>query len=206
MLTVEDFTSKFDKYSDLELYAINKDINNYSDEAKQALEVILLKRGGIDLIERKLKDEAVVQNEKRRVATEAATLRMNGVDAEFLKKTTTSSILSNEELNSIIDTNVAVAEFHLEDKKIDSNFIVKCILACAVASLFGGAFISLQFLYLGATSVLMVIGLALICYGVVKWVTKKSYNNAAVVIASLLAFVLSYLLGFLVYSIFGYLG
>ncbi len=46
MLTIEDFTLKFDKYSDLKLYAINKDINNYSDEAKQALETILLKEVG----------------------------------------------------------------------------------------------------------------------------------------------------------------
>ncbi len=153
-----------------------------------------------------MQDEAVVQNEKRRVATEAASLRMNGVDAEFLKKTTTSAILSKEELNSIIDSNVAVAEFHLEDKKIDSNIIVKCRLACAVASLFGGAFISLQLLYLGATSVLLIIGLALICYGVVKWITKKSYNNAAVGISSLVAFILSFLLGYFVYSIFGHLG
>ena len=206
MLTTEDFTTKFDKYSNQELFLIHKDINNYSYEAKQALEIILLKRGGLDLIEAKLQDEAVVQKEKRRVATETASLRMNGVDAEFLKKTTTSSILSNEELNCIIDTNVSVAEYHLEDKKIDSDTIMKSVLACGVASLFGGAFISLQFLYLGATSILMVIGLALICYGVVKWITKKSYNNVAVGIASLLAFVLSYLIGFFVYSIFGYLG
>ena len=206
MLTIENFIAKFGNYTDEELFVVHQDIDNYSEEAKQALEAIMRKRGGIDVIEKRLEEKAIIQKEKMRIGEEVASLRMNGVDVEFLKKTTTSSILSKEKLNSIIDTNVEIAEFHIEDKKIDSNIIMKCVLAGAVASLFGGAFISLQFLYLGATSLLMIIGLALICYGVVKWITNKSYNNAAVGIASLLAFILSYLIGFFVYSIFGYLG
>ena len=206
MLTFENLIAKFGSYTDEELFVVHQDIENYSDEAKQALDTIILKRGGMDLIQKKLEEKAIIRKEKMRIGEEVASLRMNGVDIEFLKKNTTSSILSQEDLNALIDTNVEVAEFHIEDKKIDSNIIIKCVLACAVASLIGGAFISLQFIYLGATSVLMIIGLALICYGVVKLITQKSYNNAAVGIASLLAFIFSYVLGFLVYSIFGYLG
>ncbi len=53
---------------------------------------------------------------------------------------------------------------------------------------------------------LMIIGTALICYGALKLITKKSFNNPAVGLASLVAFILSYLLGAFVFSTFGYLG
>jgi hypothetical protein len=48
--------------------------------------------------------------------------------------------------------------------------------------------------------------MGLICYSVVKLVTKKSYNNTAVILASFVAFILSYLIGSIAFSIFGYLG
>ena len=75
-----------------------------------------------------------------------------------------------------------------------------------MASLAGGAFTSLQFIYFGATSALMITGTALICYAVVKLVTKKSYNNTAVLLASFVAFIISCLLGYGSLYIFGYLG
>ncbi len=83
---------------------------------------------------------------------------------------------------------------------------MKSILGCGLASLVGGAFASLQFLYFGATSYILIVGMGLICYGVVKFVTKKSYNNMAVILATIVAFIISYLLGFIAFSIFGYIG
>jgi hypothetical protein len=52
----------------------------------------------------------------------------------------------------------------------------------------------------------MVIGVILICYGIVKWVTKKSYNNTAVLLASFIAFILAYFLAYGIFMIVGYQG
>ncbi len=206
MLTTQDFVAKYDTYSDEELYYVHHNIDNYSDDAGKALDIIMEKKGGLDSLIKRLEAKAIITNEKRRIANEAAKLGLNGVDASFIKNTTTSSILSKEELHDIIETNVEKAEAIVEDKKVNSETIMKSILGCGFASLVGGAFTCVQFLYFGATSHILAGGMGLICYSVVKLVTKKSYNNTAVILASFVAFIFSYLIGSVAFSIYGYLG
>jgi hypothetical protein len=206
MLTIQDFVNKYETYTDEELYNVHNNLDKYSDEASKALNIVIEKKAGLDSLIKRLDTKAIITIEKKRIADDAAKLGLNGVDASFLKNTTTSTILSKEELYEIIETNVEKAELMIEDKKVNSETIMKSILGCALASLVGGAFASLQFLYFNATSYLLITGMGLICYGIVKFVTKKSYNNTAVILASFVAFVLSYLLGLLAFSIFGYLG
>ena len=206
MLTIEDFIAKYEAYSDEELYIIHKDAANYSADAGKALNIVIEKRGGFDALTKRLEEKAIVENERNRIANEAIKFGLEGVDASFLKNTSNSSILSKEEVNEIIEKNTAMASAIVEDKKVNSETVVKSLIGCGMASILGGAFASLQFIYFGATSVLMVIGVALICYGTVKFVSKKSYNNTAVLLASFVAFILSYLLAYGAYAIFGYLG
>lgn len=206
MLTIQDFTAKYETYTDEELFNIHQNIDKYSEAAGKALDIVLDKKGGLGSLKKRLESKAIIINEKRRIANEAAKLGLNGVDASFIKNTTTSNILSKEELHNIIETNVEKAEAIIEDKKVNSETIAKSILGCGLASLVGGAFASLQFLYFGATSYILIVGMGLICYGVVKLVTKKSFNNTAVILASFIAFIISYLLGSVAFSIFGYLG
>ncbi len=206
MLTVNDFIAKYESYSDEELYVIYRTMDNYSEEAREALTIVIDKKGGLASLTERLQAKAVIADEKQRIAREATKLGLGGVDASFIKNTTSSAILSEEEVNAIIDTNAGKASLIVEDRKVNSDTVVKSIVGCVVASLAGGIFASLQFVYFGATSAIMIIGTALICYGVVKLVTKKSFNNTAVFVSSFLAFMLSYLLGYLALFIFGYQG
>jgi hypothetical protein len=206
MLTIQDFVNKYGTYSDEELYHVHNNLDSYSEEASSALNLVIEKKGGIDQLIKRLEAKTIITTEKKRIADDAEKLSLNGVDASFIKNTTTSTILSKEELHEIIETNVEKAESIIADKKVNSETVMKSFLGCALASLVGGAFASLQFLYFGATSYMLIIGMGLICYGIVKFVTKKSYNNTAVIIASFAAFILSYLIGSLAFSIFGYLG
>jgi hypothetical protein len=206
MLTIQDFTAKYETYTDEELYGVLQDIDNYSAEAGKALDIVIDKRGGKDALIKKLEEKAVIQNEKNRIAHEATKLGLGGVDASFVKNTTSSTILSKEEVDKIIEHHVEKAELEVEDKKVNFDTIVKSLVACALAAIPGGLFASIQFLYFGATSRLMLFGTALICYGTVKLITKKSYNNTAVLLATVAAFILSNLLAALALEIFGYLG
>jgi hypothetical protein len=206
MLTIQDFVAKYENYSDEELYDVHNNLDNYSEEAVKALDIVLEKKDGLASLIQRLQAKAIIINEKRRIANEASKLGLNGVDASFIKNTTTSIILSKQELHDIIETNVEKAELIVKDKKVNSETIMKSILGCGLASIVGGAFASLQLLYFGATSQILIIGMGLICYGIVKLVTKKSFNNTAVILASFVAFILSYLIASLAFSIFGYLG
>jgi hypothetical protein len=206
MLTTKDFIAKYENYSDEELYVIYKNVANYSAEAGEALHIIIDKKGGMEALVKRLEAKAVIENEKQRIANEATKLGLGGVDASFIKNTTSSAILSKEEVNEIIETNAEKAELLVEDKKVNSETIFKSVVGCGLASIAGGAFASIQFLYFGATSALLIIGTALICYSIVKLVTKKSYNNTAVLLSSFAAFIIAYFIGQLALSIFGYFG
>jgi hypothetical protein len=206
MLTTKDFIAKYENYSDEELYVIYKNAANYSAEAGEALHIIIDKKGGMEALVKRLEAKAVIENEKQRIANEATKLGLGGVDASFIKNTTSSAILSKEEVNEIIETNAEKAELLVEDKKVNSETIFKSVVGCGLASIAGGAFASIQFLYFGATSALLIIGTALICYSIVKLVTKKSYNNTAVLLSSFAAFIIAYFIGQLALSIFGYFG
>lgn len=206
MLTVQDFVDKYEQYTDEELYTVHAQINNYSEDAEKALQIVLQQKGGPDALIQRLEAKAVILNEKRRIGQEAALLGSNGVDAAFIKNTTSSSILSSEELNELIEDNVAIAEAKLNDKKVDSETVAKSILAGVAATIAGSAFWALQLIYFGATHILLIIGMALICYGIVKLITKKTYNNTAVILSASAAFVLSILIGYLIYAAVGYIG
>jgi len=206
MLSIADLKARYEIYSDNELNGIYKDADNYSEEARTALNMVINEKGGHAALLKRLEEKAVIENEKMRIAKEAAKFGLEGVDESFVKTTTSSTILSKEEVDQIIETNVARAELQVEDKKVNADTIAKSLLGCGLASIGGGAFASLQLLYFGATSVIMVMGTALICYGIVKLVTKKSYNNSAVLLSSFVAFILAHLVAMLALSIFGYLG
>ena len=206
MLSTKDFITKYETYSDEELYTIHEDVGNYSEEAGEALNIVIDKKGGLESLIKRLEAKAIIENEKQRIANEATKLGLGGIDESFIKNTTSSTILSNEEVNNIIEKSAAKATLMVEDKKVNADTVVKAMVGGGLASLAGGAFASVQFVYFGATSALMIVGTALICYGVVKLVSKKSYNNTAVLLASFVAFIISYLLGYFSLFIFGYLG
>lgn len=206
MLTLDDFVAKYDAYSDDELNNIYENAENYSEEAGEALQFVVKKRGGREALIKRLEENLIIENEKIRIANESAVFGLEGVDESFVKATTTSAILSQKEVNEIIEDSVAKAAAIAEDKKVNADTVAKSMLGGALASIAGGAFASLQLLYFGATSVLMVIGTALICYGIVKLVTKKSYNNTAVLLAAFAAFILAHLIAMAAFSIFGYVG
>jgi len=206
MLTIKDFISKYENYTDEELYNVYKNMDGYSNEAQQALGVVLENKGGIESIITKLKEKQIVNNEITRIAKETTELGRGGIDSSFIKTTTSSAILSQEQVNAIIDSKYAEVELELEDKKIKPNTILGSILGCGVATLVGGTLWGLQMIYSNAIFYMLLIGLALLCYGIIKLFTKKSKNNNAVLIATFVAFILSILLGDFLYQLIGYRG
>jgi hypothetical protein len=206
MLTTQDFIDKYQTYTDLELYTVRHNIHQYSEDAGKALAIVIDNKGGLDALIKRLEAQATIEKEKQRIANEATKLGLGGVDAAFIKNTTSSALLSKEEVDHIVESNAAKAELQVKDRKVNTETIVKCIIGGALATITGGAFASLQSVYFGATSAVMVIGTGLICYFTVKWFTKKSFNNTAVFLASLIAFFLSYAVAQLAVAVFGYLG
>jgi uncharacterized membrane protein HdeD (DUF308 family) len=121
-----------------------------------------------------------------------------------MKKTTKSDILSQEELHEIVDDEYAVVENELEDKKITGKTIAGSILGGGIAAIVGGILWSLQLIFSGRIYYLLFVGLILLCYGIIKGITRQSKNNMAVFIATAVSVVLACAIGWFIYSIIGY--
>jgi len=58
MPTTEELVKKYMDYSDEELYDVYKNIDDYSPEAKTALDIVLKNKGGIDTISSRLEERS----------------------------------------------------------------------------------------------------------------------------------------------------
>lgn len=204
MLSVADFISKYEKYTDEELYDVHINIDGYSTEAKQALAKVLESKGGLEPILKRLEEKQIIENEIKRITKETEELGSQGIDSSFIKTTTSSKILSAEKVKELIDNKYIEVEQELEDKKIKPRTIVGSIIGGGIASLVGGILWGEQLIYSHRAFYILGIGLALLCYGIIKFVTKQSKNNTVVFVATVISFLCALIIGQLLYEAIGY--
>jgi hypothetical protein len=204
MLSVKDFIDKYEQYSDDELFEVNSNIEDYSPEAKEALYIVLANKGGLEKIEKKIADKKIISDEIIRIKVETSKLSSKETNAEFIKTLVSSNILSKDDVDKIIDEKFGQFEAHVKDTTIDSKTIVQALIGTVIASILGGILWGLQMIYSKRIFYIFILGLAMLCYGIVKLTTKKSKENRVVFIAVVLSFILSMLFGTLIYQVIGY--
>lgn len=204
MLSKKELITKYQQYSDRELLEIYSNREGYSVEANEALDFVLESKGGFETIKNNLLEQKIISDEIERIKLETEKLSSKETNAEFIKSLVSSAILSKKRVNEIVDSKYREFEAHLEDTKIDSKTIVRAAIGGAIASIIGGIFWGLQLIYSKRIFIILVFGLALLCYGVVKLVVKKSKENQVVLIASLISFILAIFIGTLIFQIVGY--
>lgn len=206
MFSVNDFITKYENYSDEELLEIQSNSEKYSDEAIEAVNIVIANRGGKENFMKRLEEKRVLKNEIRRITNEIYSLRSKTTNADFLKTLITSNVLSQEEVHEIIDKKFAEFDAEVKDKSISSRTIIGSITGGAIASVIGGGLWGLEMIYSNAIFYLLLFGLLLFCYGVIKLFTRQSKNNIVVLIATILSFVLALIIGALLFNIVGYQG
>lgn len=206
MLSTADFVQKYESYTDEELHAVYLNQAGYSDEAIKALEIVLENKGGLDALLKRLEEKHIVEKEIHRIRKETAELGSKGIDSSFIKSTTASGILSPEKVNEIIDSQYAEVERALDDKRIKPRTIAGSIIGGLTASIIGGILWGLQMIYSNRIFYILGIGLALLCYGIIKLATRQSKNNIVVLVASIISIALAVFFGEMLYAIYGYQG
>lgn len=206
MLSTADFVQKYESYTDEELQAVYLNQAGYSDEAIKALEIVLENKGGSDALLKRLEEKHIVEKEIHRIRKETSELGSKGIDSSFIKSTTASGILSPEKVNEIIDSQYAEVERALDDKRIKPRTIAGSIIGGLTASIIGGTLWGLQMIYSNRIFYILGIGLALLCYGIIKLATRQSKNNIVVLVASIISIALAVFFGEMLYAIFGYQG
>lgn len=203
MLTEKDFINTYQQYSEEELYQMTKNISGYSEEAQSALQKVIIARGGYDQLNESIAKKKVIADEIKRLQDETSKLGFGGVDEEFIKKTATSDILSKEQVQQIIDQQYRRVNTEMVDKKVDQQTIGRSVIGGIVSSLVCGIVFGIFLIITGAISPVIIVGLLLACFAIVKLIVKKSGNNSAVILTAFIAFIASFLIGYLMFQIIG---
>lgn len=204
MFTVEDFIDQYIHYTDEELMNIHSNISDYGPEAQEALRIVIQKKGGYEALEERLKQHYLIQNEIKRIERETTVFGSKGVDASFIKTVTDSQFLPKSTIDQIIDNKHAEVQLELEDQKIKPRTIFGSIVGGTIASIVGGTLWGLSLIYSGRIFHMLLVGLVLLCYGIIRISTRQTRKNAVVLITTIVAVVLALLIGQLLYDIVGY--
>ncbi len=203
MLTLESFISEYEQYSDEELYNVYVNRNDYSEQAQRAIDVVIINKGGLEVITSRLKQKQIIVNERERIKLETTQLAVNGTNILFLKKLITSYILNPKEVNEIIEQRFAQISLEQEDKKIKPQTIFGSVIGGGIASIIGGILWGLQMIQMQRVFYILIFGLAILSYGLIKFITGQSRNNKAVLVATIISVISALIIGQLIFETFG---
>jgi hypothetical protein len=206
MLSTNDLILQYEEYTDEQLYHVHSNPGDYSPEAQEALQIVIDKKGGLDKLTHRVKNRNQITNEINRIGAETAQMLRKDIDIDFIRTMMTSPILPAEKVQVIIDNVFAEVDKEKEDKKIKPRTIFGGLLATILATAIGSIYWTVITRLMPPTIpliilALLVIGLVLICYGIIKAITRQSKQNVVVFIASAISVVLSLVIGYGIASI-----
>lgn len=205
MFSIDDHISTYENKENEELLNMHKYKDRYSYEANEALDFVIKDRGGLDILMKESTNSILLINEANRIAKETIELASQGVDIDFIKTITTSKILSAEKVKEIVEQKSIEIELNQKDREINPRTVIGSIIGGTIASIVGGILWGIQVIYTHVIYNLFYIGLALICYGIIKVATKQTQNNKVVLIATIVSFFIALLIGRFFYLRIGYL-
>jgi len=126
-----------------------------------------------------------------------------GVDLDFLYKMVTSQMFESGRTHAIIEEAFAEVNKDLDDRKVKPRTIIGGVIGAAIASLIGGILWGFQMMWSGRVFAIFFFGLLLLCYGLVRLITKQSHKNTAVFVLAAISVIMALLIGNLLYSVFG---
>jgi hypothetical protein len=206
MFTVKEFVLKFESYGDDELFEIYSNWNNYSEEAREAFNIVISNKGGVENLLARHAEKLKFLEEAGKIRKAAVELCMSGSDIAFAKKMITSNYLPQEKVSEIIEGAFHVAEQAKEDVKIKPRTIYGSILGGIVASIVSGLLWGALLIYSERILLVLLIAPALICYWIIKAFTKQSKNNIVILIATIIAVCVAVQIGRVLFTIVGFRG
>ncbi|MDH7463296.1 hypothetical protein QEG73_18500 [Chitinophagaceae bacterium 26-R-25] len=202
MFDAETLKVKYDKYTDEELFELHSAINGYSEEAKEAFDFIVAKKGGLEELQSRINSKQTIKKEIERVRNEVTKAYVPGGEI-LLRETITSNLLSGDELEKTINERQNELVVDEKDKQITSRTVIGSVIGGLVASVVGGTLWGIFLVQTHRIFYIMILGLAILCYGIIKLLTRQSRQNKLVGISTVVSVALALLIGWLIFSAFG---
>ncbi|MDR6459125.1 hypothetical protein J2786_002232 [Chryseobacterium vietnamense] len=203
---LNELIERYSQYSDPELMEVYLNKNKYTDDAKQAIDIVIEKKGGIRSLTDRYDKIVAKEMEKSRIKNTAAELYLNGLTKNDINYALTSEVLASDEIQQIIENTSTEVEATKRDLEIKPSTIIGSILGGIIGGTIGGILWGLQIIYSGRIFYIFAIGLGIISYGFIKFFTKQSRNNIAVLTITILSVIYALILGFYIFELFGYHG
>lgn len=184
----------YKKYSDGELIDSYSTMIDYSGKANDEILAEIENRGGLENFLKQIELKKTNQKEIGRIKKEVYEASKDYSDLEFIKQFITSDILSKEDLDYLVERTFMEHQAILKDKTVTSNTIIGSIVGTLIGSIAGSLFLIFFVVAFGRIIYFSLIGVYIICYQIIKLITKQSRNNGVVFIATLISTILSLLL------------
>jgi len=117
--------------------------------------------------------------------------------------------LTPEQVTRIIDDTYRQVQLEVEDSRIKSRTVIGGLIGMVLATLIGGALWGLKLIYGPPERIemkielILLFGLLLVCYGIIKLCTRQSWKNIVVLIAIVLSFLMAIFLGMRLFDVIG---
>lgn len=182
--------SFYSKFSEKDLIESYKNQLDYQGKASQELLDEISKRGGINDFELIIENQKKLQNERNRIIREIHQHYMNKSSPQECLALISSDLLSEKDLEELVNIKYAHIHQNIENLKVDSIIILKSFYAVLISSvitfvLLTTAIYTMEFLI--AFHFFLLIPVYIINYWIIRMIVRKTRKNIAVFIATFLA-------------------
>lgn len=206
MVSKQDLIKKYSEYSDSELLKVSLNIEDFTDEAKEALQIVIEKRGGIESFNERIRIQTETEDEIERLKSEINNLCYAGMEPSEITGKIESEYLSQNELVELVKSETENFKKSEADKNITLRTIIGSVVGMLIGTVLGGLLCGYILVYTSHFYFLTVVGYYLISYVFIRLITKQSKKNIVVLVSSGIATVLAIILGFKLFYMIGYLG
>lgn len=202
-MTPQELYDTYCSFSTTQLLQAYNNPGDYTPEAKEALMLVIQKRGGIEALQANHQFQQSIKLETERIRQQVRQLRTPETDLDFLNKIIQSDLLEESQKEAIVQQSFEEITREWEDKQVKPRTLIGGAIAAAIASLTGGILWGLQMIWSGRIFVFFFFGLVLLCYGLIRLITKQSYKNNAVLILVIISVALALFIGQVMLNVFG---
>jgi hypothetical protein len=192
----------YSNFSEDELIDAYTTMMDYSGKAEDSILNEIEKRGGLDKFKQTIAAKEENKKESDRVLNEIIKWNKEGLSLEEIKKTIQSELWTKSHLNAFIENRYLGHQLYLQDRNVDWEVIYKSLLGLLIASFTGSILWCFSIIAMKYIFFPFLVVIYLISYFITRGLTGKTYNNAVVFLAALLATIASFFVGFFMLNSF----
>ncbi|SEM56295.1 hypothetical protein [Chryseobacterium taichungense] len=186
--------SFYSKFSEKDLIESYKNQLDYQGKASQELLDEISKRGNINDFELTIENQKKLQNERNRLIREIHQHYMNKCSKQECLSLISSDLLSEKDMEELVQIKYAHIHQNIENLKVDSITILKSFYAALISSIITFVLLTIAIYtmkFLIAFHFFLLIPVYIINYWIIRMIVRKTRENIVVFIATFVATLLN---------------